>query len=82
MKFAVKFEFEAGSETCAVEKGKFCQFRQWSPNGKVTCWLFGEKLFDKEGWLQRCDKCLDKAVDKGGFCGFDESGKWHEGKEA
>jgi len=81
MKLRMEFNFEAGEETCAKEKGKFCQFFQWTSNGKATCWLFGEKLHDKDGWVQRCQKCKDQATEVEGFCGSDEDGKWHEGKE-
>jgi len=54
-------EIEMGEKTCAIEPGKFCKFLGSSSIGqKFHCMLFGEKVFDEGGWLQRCPKCLEE----------------------
>ena len=52
--------FQHGEETCASEKGKFCRFARPVKNSfgsKYECVLYDDILWDKFGWLQRCDQC-------------------------
>lgn len=60
-------EFECGEKTCAVEPGKFCRFVVNSNFGrKFFCSAFFDSdrshqvLEDKNGWLMRCQQCLDE----------------------
>lgn len=62
-------KFEIGERTCAVEPGKFCRFFRVARFGTVpTCLLFsglnkgnGVKILaEKDGWVQRCQECLDE----------------------
>jgi len=55
--------FETGETTCAIEKGKFCEFMRVKKFGQApVCHLFNQGLWDKDGgligWLQRCPECL------------------------
>ena len=68
----LEIEIDCGDTTCASAPGKFCRFagaRRW---GTVpVCLLFPDQnpsrqnvsghtgLDDKDGWVQRCQGCLD-----------------------
>lgn len=63
-------DIEAGDKTCASEPGHFCQWMRTTKFGTVYfCHLFSEEdssgrpskvipLEEKDGWLQRHEKCL------------------------
>lgn len=55
-----------GTQTCATEPGQFCDHLGVTNFGvRAVCKLFqttcGQDvvLKDKDGWLQRCQQCLD-----------------------
>jgi len=52
--------FVHGIKTCAVEPSKFCRWAGATNFGSnPVCMLFeNEPLFDKDGWVMRCEKCL------------------------
>jgi hypothetical protein len=61
-------EIECGETTCASEPGKFCRFVGTKCFGtEFRCLIFfdaagnGQKLLEKDGWLQRCAQCLQEA---------------------
>jgi hypothetical protein len=73
MKQTLKVDIECGEKTCASEAGKFCEFFGSIKFGQVpVCTLFpsGEEnrysphtiLVEKDGWTQRCTKCLDSGL--------------------
>jgi hypothetical protein len=54
-------EFETGETTCAVEPGKFCQFCYAKNFGTMPwCHLLDEKIYEKDGWLQRTYNCMER----------------------
>ena len=56
----VTLKFQTGLKTCAIEKGKFCRFVTSRNFGQDSyCKLFDLKLYDKDGWLMRCESCLE-----------------------
>lgn len=62
----VIFEIECGEKTCASKPGAFCHYFGTQNFGQQpVCLLFrGEegqilKLKEKDGWVQRCDPCLE-----------------------
>ena len=60
------FNIECGEKTCAASPGRFCEFTGTVPMSMgqdFKCLLFGTKLFDVDGWIQRCPQCLDQAKD-------------------
>jgi len=61
----VTIQYECGDKTCAISKGTFCRFLGVKNLGSTyVCLLYrgdeGDevKLFNEDGWLQRCDQCL------------------------
>lgn len=58
MKVTLTFEIECGKETCAVSPGKFCRYWMGDAVGAGKCYFFGT-LEDKDGWVQRHQKCLE-----------------------
>lgn len=60
MKF--KLEIECGEKTCASEPGKFCSQMSSKKYGTIPwCSFFDVELFEKDGWIQRCEDCMNKA---------------------
>lgn len=61
-----KLEVTCGELTCASDPGNFCQFVRTERFGtQWVCGLFDRPLFDDEnGWLKRCDQCLEKFTEK------------------
>ena len=52
-------QFTHGTKTCASEPGVFCRWVGGTHFGTVAvCLLFGDKLYDEDGWLQRCPQCI------------------------
>jgi hypothetical protein len=70
MKKTLKIDIECGEKTCASEPGKFCEFFGSMKFGQVpVCRLFPSIddnpytiLEDKDGWTQRCTRCLDSEL--------------------
>jgi hypothetical protein len=60
MNYNITFQIECGEKTCAVKKGKFCQYLNWTANNKNRCFFFGE-VYDKDGWVQRHPTCIKGA---------------------
>jgi hypothetical protein len=60
MKATLKFSIECGETTCAVKRGKFCEYMLGSMNGQTGCYFFGA-TYDVDGWTQRHPKCLEMA---------------------
>ena len=61
MKFTVIAE--CGEKTCAVEPGKFCRFVLAIAFGtKPICTLYSVQLWEVNGWLWRCEKCLEENI--------------------
>lgn len=54
--------FEHGEKTCATKPGVFCHWYGVSGFGtRPVCMLFqNEPLYEKDGWLQRCDPCVSQ----------------------
>jgi len=64
-KAELRIYIRCGESTCASEPGKFCGYlgvrkfgREW------VCMLFPSdqpytRLHDKDGWIQRCDACVE-----------------------
>ena len=68
MNVTLTFQIECGETTCASEPGKFCQYVGVQGFGtKPICLLFRDsraqpvRLWDSDGWLQRCGECLEKS---------------------
>jgi len=65
----LKLSIDVGSTTCASEPGKFCPYFGSMKFGCISCCcLFPSRdraytiLYDKDGWVQRCQACLDAEV--------------------
>lgn len=59
----IQLEINCGDFTCASEPGKFCKCLGTSKFGQLSkCNLFDGNLEEEEGWLQRCQECLDSEV--------------------
>lgn len=57
--------FTHGTKTCAVEPGVFCGWVSCTHLGtNHVCLLFGDKLYDEGGWLQRCPQCIKEFGEK------------------
>ena len=57
--FVIKKEIRCGETTCASEPGVFCgELGAKSFGTKPHCLHFDEPLYEKDGWVQRCDRCL------------------------
>ena len=64
----VNLELEMGNTTCAAAPGKFCPFVRIRSFGKIwECTLFSyldgvnvRLLENRDGWLKRCEECLEK----------------------
>lgn len=53
--------FTHGEKTCASEPGVLCRWVGCTHFGaNHVCLLFGEKLYDDGGWLQRCPQCINE----------------------
>jgi hypothetical protein len=62
------FETECGEKTCASEPGKFCYFVRVKNFGtSYLCLYYDEKLYDNDGWLIRCPKCLNEQRKENGI---------------
>jgi len=62
VKFNITRTIVCGETTCASEPGKFCDYVAAQRFGtRPVCTAFeGEpRLYDHDGWLQRCQACLD-----------------------
>jgi len=67
IKFTITRTIVCGKTTCASEPGKFCGYVAARKFGiEPVCTAFDEpiRLYDHDGWLQRCDACLK--AEKGG----------------
>lgn len=67
MKFTIKIE--CGDTTCAPQdgpnKGKLCSFVRISNFGTTfICAFYEVRLFDEQGWLERCAICMEKHPQK------------------
>lgn len=73
MKKTLKIDIECGEKTCASAPLKLCEFFGSMEFGQVpVCLLFlsGEDnkfsshtvLEEKDGWTQRCSRCLDSQL--------------------
>ena len=58
-------DITAGDTTCAdgTVRGLsghpvMCRFAEPEISGAASCWLFGQRLRDVEGWLQRLPECI------------------------
>lgn len=61
--FVINVVVRCGEKTCASEPGVFCPHLGAKGFGtKPWCLHFGEELHDKDGWVQRCEKCLQAEV--------------------
>lgn len=58
----LRLEFECGEKACAVVPGRFCRFLRCSLDGKSSCELFGCRLDEEDGWVQRWRECLELPV--------------------
>ena len=66
MKRTLELTIDCGDTTCASEPGKFCRFFGTRRMGtEFVCRLFPTTedsftpLEDKDGWVQRCEACLE-----------------------
>jgi len=68
IRFTITRTIVCSETTCASERGKFCDYVGTRRFGSErVCTAFeGEpiRLYDHDGWLQRCDACLE--AEKGG----------------
>lgn len=55
-------KFEHGAKTCASEPGVFCKWQGTMGFGmRNVCMLFDQAfLLAKDGWLQRCEQCIEE----------------------
>lgn len=57
-------QIDCGERTCAPEPGVFCRYVRVRKLGTVfSCHLFESPLKDEQGWLMRCEKCLETFKD-------------------
>jgi hypothetical protein len=64
MKSSITFTYEHGEFTCASSPGKFCNFFDLRLSGPSQCALFNCSLGEEDGWVQRCDECLENSNPK------------------
>jgi hypothetical protein len=60
----ISLDLNCGADTCAKERGSFCQFLASRVDGSAPmCAIFNEFLYDGNhgisGWLLRCNKCKE-----------------------
>lgn len=56
----ITFETECGEKTCAAKPRQFCRFFGSKNFGQdAWCMWFNCEIRDKDGWVQRCQQCLD-----------------------
>lgn len=61
----IKIETDCGTQTCAESRGKSCAFLQSTMLGIVPyCGLFNVALGDVDGWVMRCQACVEKFKDE------------------
>lgn len=65
----IQIKITCGEKTCASEPGKFCEFMGSRKFGNIPiCTLFPSTyevitdLKEIEGWVQRCEACLNSEV--------------------
>ncbi len=59
MSYVIKKTIFCGEKTCAIEPGDFCAELGTKNFGtRPWCLLFGEDLYERDGWVQRCPQCL------------------------
>lgn len=60
----LNIQINCGNTTCASKPGEFCEQLYASNFGtKPVCHLFNDTpLYEHNGWLQRCEECLNKVT--------------------
>jgi len=56
----LRISIDCGATTCSPERGRWCRFciLGWAP-GTSRCALFLELLEERDGWVARCERCVE-----------------------
>lgn len=59
MKRQLTIEIRSGETTCAESPGVFCPWLELRRFSDSSCGLFHRYLGDVDGWVTRCQECLE-----------------------